>query len=196
VFEVLGFGEDRVVLVPDPETTGGADQGVNIAQWELEGLGVAAHRYAPVYEDGHDGALSQIVVTLEMARRPAHTLKIVVVPLTLLVLLTFSVFWMDRESLGDRMDISFIGLLTVVAYQIIVSDSMPNIAYFTLMTGFLYSTYLVLGVGVIANLVVSKLDQSGRPELGDRLDRTCRWAVPLGFFGANALSAAYFLTFY
>jgi len=64
------------------------------------------------------------------------------------------------------------------------------------MTGFLYSTYLVLGVGVIANLVVSKLDQSGRPELGNRLDRTCRWAVPLGFFGANALSAAYFLTFY
>jgi len=196
VFEVLGFGEDRVVLVPDPETTGGADQGVNIAQWELEGLGVASHRYAPVYEDGHDGALSQIVVTLEMARRPAHTLKIVVVPLTLLVLLTFSVFWMDRESLGDRMDISFIGLLTVVAYQIIVSDSMPNIAYFTLLTGFLYSTYLVLGVGVIANLIVSKLDQSDRRELGDRLDRTCRWAVPLGFLGANALSAAYFLTVY
>jgi hypothetical protein len=196
VFEVLGFGEDRVVLVPDPGTTGGADQGVNIAQWELEGLGVAARRYDPVYEDGHDGALSTIVVTLEMARRPAHTLKIVVAPLTLLVLLTFSVFWMDRESLGDRMDISFIGLLTVVAYQIIVSDSMPRIAYFTLMTGFLYSTYLVLGIGVIVNLAVSKLDQSGRRELGDRVDRTCRWAVPAGFFGANALSAAYFMTFY
>ena len=27
---------------------------------------------------------------------------------TLLVLLTFTIFWMDRESLGDRMDISFI----------------------------------------------------------------------------------------
>ena len=196
VFEVLGYGQDRVVLVPDAATSGGSEQGVNIAQWELLGLRVAAREYDPVYEDGHDGALSQIVVTLEMARRPAHMLQVVVLPLTFLVVLTFSVFWMDRESLGDRMDISFIGILSVVAYQIIVSDAMPAIAYFTLMTGFLYSTYLVLAVGVIVNLVVSKLDQSGRRDLGDRVDHTCRWAVPAGFFGANALSAAYFLAFH
>jgi hypothetical protein len=194
VFEVLGFGQNRVVLVPDPVTSGHSDQGVNIAQWELQDLQVAARDYHPVYEDGHEGALSQIVVTLEMARRSAHMLKIVVFPLTLLVVLTFSVFWMDRESLGDRMDISFIGILTVVAYQIIVNDAMPGIAYFTLMTGFLYSTYLVLGVGVIVNLVVARLDRSGRRELGDRVDRSCRWAVPAGFVGVNALSGAYFLT--
>jgi hypothetical protein len=196
VFEVLGVGQNRVVLVPDPSTSGGAEEGVKIAQWDLLDLRVAAREYDPAYDDGHDGALSQIVVTLEMARRPAHMLKVVVVPLMLLVILTFSVYWMDRESLGDRMDISFIGILTVVAYQIIVSDSMPHIAYFTLMSAFLYSTYLVLAVGVIVNLVVAKLDQSGRRELGNRVDRTCRWAVPTGFFGANALSAAYFMTFH
>ena len=54
------------------------------------------------------GALSQLVVTLDMARRPGHMLRVVVLPLALLVLLTFTIFWMDRESLGDRMDISFI----------------------------------------------------------------------------------------
>jgi hypothetical protein len=40
------------------------------------------------------------------------------------------------------MDISFMGILSLVAYQIVVSEHMPAIAYFTLMTGFLYSTYL------------------------------------------------------
>jgi hypothetical protein len=49
---------------------------------------------------------------------------------------------------------------------------------------------------VIVNLVVSKLDPSGRRELGNRVDRNCRWAVPAGFVAANALSAAYFLTFH
>lgn len=195
-FEVLGFGRDRVVLVPDPTTSGVHDRGVQIAQWRLLDLRLAASESWPVYGDGHKAALSQLVVTLEMARRPAHMLQVVVLPLTLLVLLTFSVFWMDRESLGERMDISFVGILSVVAYQIIVSDAMPGIAYFTLMTGFLYSTYLVLAVGVIVNLVVSKLDQSGRHRLGNRVDRTCRWAVPTGFFAANALNAAYFLTFH
>jgi hypothetical protein len=196
VFEVLGLGRSRVVLVPDPATSGVVGKGVSIAQWALRDLRLAPHEADPVYGDAHQGPLSQIVVTLDMARRPAHMLQVVVLPLTLLVILTFSVFWMDRESLGDRMDISFIGILSVVAYQIIVSDAMPGIAYFTLMTGFLYSTYLVLAVGVLVNLIVSKLDQSGRHELGDRVDRTCRWAVPVGYFGANGLSAAYFLTFH
>lgn len=196
VFEVLGYGTDRVVLVPDPGTSGGLEHGVNIAQWELRGLRVEGREYDPVYEDGHVGGLSQIVVTLDLARRPAHMLKVVVFPLAFLVLLTFCVFWMDRESLGDRMDISFIGILSVVAYHIIVSDAMPGIAYFTLMTGFLYSTYLVLAAGVVVNLVVSRLDRSGQRERGDRLDRICRWAVPAGFVAVNVVSAAYFLTFH
>ncbi len=196
VFEVLGFARDRVLLVPDPTTTGRVAGGVNIAQWDVQDLRIAGREYQPVYDDASHAPFSQIVVTLAMARRPAHMLQVVVLPLMLLVILTFSVFWMDRESLGDRMDISFVGILTVVAYQIIVSDAMPSIAYFTLMTGFLYSTYVVLAVGVIVNLTVSRFDQSGRSELGDRVDRTCRWAVPAAFFGANALSAAYFLTFH
>jgi len=196
VFEVLGYGANRVVLVPDLETTGGLEQGVKIAQWDLLGVRLEAREYDPVYEDLHAGALSQIAVILDMARRPAHMLKIVVLPLVFLVMLTFCVFWMDRESLGDRMDISFIGILSVVAYQIIVSDAMPGIAYFTLMNGFLYSTYLVLAAGVVVNLAVSRMDRSGRSAQGDRIDRISRWAVPAGFVGVNALSAAYFLTFH
>jgi hypothetical protein len=184
------------VLSADPETSGQAGTGVNIAQWDLTDLRIAAREIEPIYLDGRNRPRAQIVVTLDMARQSAHMIQVVVAPLTLLVMLTFCVFWMDRESLGDRMDISFIGVLTVVAYQIIISEAMPGIAYFTLMSGFLYSTYLVLGAGIIVNLVVSKLDQAGRRELGNRLDRTCRWAVPAGFFGANALSALYFLSFH
>jgi hypothetical protein len=195
-FEVLGFDTDRVVLVPDSTGSGVREGGVNIAQWDLRDFRIARAEHLPAGRADGSTTVSQIVVTLEAARRSAHMLQVVVVPLALLVVLTFAVFWMDHESLGDRMDISFIGILTVVAYQIIVSDAMPAIGYFTLMTGFLYSTYLVLAVGVIVNVVVSKLGQAGHRELGHRLDRTCRWAVPAGFFGVNALSAAYFAAFH
>jgi hypothetical protein len=54
----------------------------------------------------------------------------------ILIALSWAVFWMDRESLGDRMDISFIGILTVVAFQIVVSDQLPRISYFTIVSSF------------------------------------------------------------
>lgn len=192
VFEVLGLGPDEVVLVADPGTTGSMHDGVDIAQWVLHEVRVSAREHLPGHAHATARPLSQLVVTLDMARQPGHILRLVVVPLALLVLLTFSVFWMDRESLGDRMDISFIGILSLVAYQIVVSEHMPAIAYFTLMTGFLYSTYLLLTAGVVVNLVVSKLDQSGRRDAGNRVDVACRWGFPLLFVGLNALNALYF----
>jgi hypothetical protein len=193
IFELLGFGPERVVLVADPATTGVMERAPSIAQWALRDVETSTREGRAVYDDGRAAALSQLVVTLDMAREPGHLLRVVVVPLVVLVFLTFTVFWMDRESLGDRMDISFIGILSVVAYQIVVSDHMPAIAYFTMMHGFLYSTYLLLTAGVVVNLVVAKLDRTGRRAAGDRLDATCRWAFPLLFVALNAANAAFFL---
>ena len=92
------------------------------------------------------------------------------------------------------MDISFVVILTVVAYQIIVSEHMPRIAYFTLMSSFLYTTYLMLAASVVVNLRVAAHDQSDREVKGDRLDRRCRWLFPLLFFGLNIGFGFVFLT--
>lgn len=195
VFEVLGFDKSEVILVPDAATTGSEELGVNVAQWRLTGIDVTTREYDPAYGDGHAGELSAAVVSIGVARKPGFMLRVIVVPLMLLVMLSWSVFWMDRESLGTRMDISFIGILTVVAFQIVVSDSLPRIAYFTLMSSFLYLNYLLLFGSVVVNLTVGGLDRAGKTALGDRLDRACRWIFPLSYFGSNGLAALYFLGF-
>lgn len=192
VFEVLGFTKDEVVLEADLETTGSEEEGVSITEWRLDGIRADSREYDPVYGDGHREALSAFVVTLEMARLPGFMLRVVVIPLALLVALSWSVFWMDRESLGDRMDISFIGILTVVAYQIMVSGFLPRISYPTLMSAFLYISFFTLCAAVVVNLRVGHLDRSGRREQGDRVDRRSRWAFPLGYAMAVLLAAGYY----
>lgn len=196
IFEVLGFDKNEVALVADPATTGSEGHGVNVAQWRLIDIDVGGREYDPAYGDGHVGAISAAVVSIEVARRPGFVLRVIVVPLMLLVMLSWSVFWMDRESLGDRMDISFIGILTVVAFQIVVSDSLPRISYFTLMSAFLYLNYLMLVAAVLVNLTVGTMDRAGSPAKGDRVDRASRWVFPLAYFGLNALATVYFIGFH
>jgi hypothetical protein len=120
----------------------------------------------------------------------------VVFPMALLVMLSWSVFWMDRESLGERMDISFIGILTVVAYQIMVSSTIPRIPYFTLMSAFIYISFVTMCASVVINLVVGRMDRTGRRELGDRIDRRCRLAFPAAYATLLALATAYFFVRY
>ena len=187
VFAVLGFSESEVQLQSDSSQY--QESGVDLPQWEFINLET---RVLPSETRGETLG-SMFVVSIEMARKPGNMLRIVVFPLILLVILSWSVFWMEHSSVGDRMDISFLGILTVVAYQIIVSNHMPKIAYFTLMSLFLYSTYLTIAGSVVVNLLVARLDKSGRVEAGDRVDLYCRWLFPLAFFGFNA--AALFLFF-
>jgi hypothetical protein len=103
----------------------------------------------------------------------------------LIVILSWSVFWMDRSSVGDRMSVSFVGILTAVAYQITLVGIVPNVSYFTLMNGFLNLSFLLMSATVVINLYVGIADRHGH-ERGDRIDRRCRWLFPLIYFGMIA----------
>ncbi len=127
-----------------------------------------------------------------MIRRPGFMLRLTVFPLATLVVLSWSVFWMDHASLGERMDISFLGILTVVAYQITLSDILPRISYPTLTYAFMTISFVTMCATVVANLVVGYLDRQGFSAVGDRLDRRCRVAFPAAYFGINSLVAWYF----
>ena len=195
VFALAGFGSERVRHVPDPDRSGRSDR-MTLIQWEVGELTWEALAFDAPVAAPHEGGVSAVVFRLPLERRPGYILYTVVFPLMLLVALTWSVFWMDRESLGTRMDLSFIGILTVVAFQIVVGDKLPRIPYLTLLNAFLYLSYAVLAASVVVNLRVGSLDARGELDKGNRLDRRCRWAFPVGYFAGTALLCAYYVIRY
>jgi len=192
-FEVLGFDADQVLLRADPKNSGNKLKDISVADWRFIGLETTTTEDRSFDVPAGQAALSALHVNIQVKREPGFILRVIVMPLIILVMLSWSVFWMERESLGDRMDISFIGILTVVAFQILVSEQLPRIAYFTFMSTFLYINYLLLFSTVIMNLVVGRLDRSQRKELGNRLDVRCRWIFPASYFGLIGLSALFFI---
>ena len=91
---------------------------------------------------------------------------------------------MDESSLGDRIGVSFIGILTAVTYQVILSEILPRISYVTMINdGFLAVSFLIMSMTVIVNLRVGYLDRHGMSDAGDRLDYRCRWMFPIIYFG-------------
>jgi hypothetical protein len=83
---------------------------------------------------------------------------------------------------------SFVGILTAVAYQSMVSDIMPQISYITLMNAILNLSFLVMCVTVLINLLVGELDKQGETDRGERVDLRCRWMFPLVYAGLILLA--------
>ena len=182
VFEVLGADNTEVVLQAESETADPSDDPVRTPQWTLEGVSTSTRDRRASYA-GRRGIASAFVVTMDVQRESFFMVRLVVLPLVLIVMLSWSVFWMDRSSLGDRISVSFIGILTAVAYQMVVGDILPQISYMTLIHGFLNLSFVIMCLTVVVNLVVGALDQQGRSDAGDRVDRRSRWIFPLTYFG-------------
>ena len=129
-----------------------------------------------------------LTIALETKRQSFFMLRLVILPLALIVILSWSVFWMDRSSLGDRMSVSFVGILTAVAYQIMVSDIMPQISYITLVNAILSFSFIVMSATVFINLLVGSLDKKGEFERGEKVDLRCRILFPLIYAGLIAFA--------
>jgi hypothetical protein len=182
IFEVLGFDRDEVLLQVEPDAANTLSSEVQIPQWSITGVSVSVQDRSAPYA-GHQGVSSAFVMSIDVQRESFYMRRLVIIPLIVIVLLSFSVFWMDKSTLGDRLSVSFIGILTGVAYQIVMSDQLPSISYVTLMHGFLNLSFLTMCATVVINLVVGALDQKGEIARADRLDRHCRWIFPIAYFG-------------
>lgn len=195
VFEVLGFDADEVVLQAADEMGSKSDESIEMPQWILRDIAASTRERKAPYA-GREGVASRLVLSMHVERESMFMLRLVVLPLVLIVMLSWSVFWMDRSSLGDRISVSFIGLLTAVAYQTVVSETLPNISYLTLMTAFLNLSFMIMCATVIINLRVGALDQRGEAAAGDRLDRRSRWAFPLTYLGLIGIATGVTFAFF
>jgi len=187
VFHVLAFDSQEIVLRLEPDYNDGDlrfDESFQMPQWRLTGIKSSiGTRNTPLI--GKGATTSTFTVSIDLQRSSFFILRLVILPLIIIVMLSWSVFWMDKSSLGDRISVSFIGTLTAVTYQVILSEILPRISYFTLINdGFLAFSFLIMCMTVIVNLRVGYLDRQGMSEAGDRLDHRCKWMFPLVYFGA------------
>ena len=114
----------------------------------------------------------------------------------LLVALTWCVFYMDRESISNRVNITFIGILSVVAYYFVILDNVPEANYLTLIDAFIISTFFILAAGVVLGVIIETLEHSGKSALKSKVDRVCRWTFPLGYVVITAILAVVFFYAY
>lgn len=160
---------------------------IAIPEWNLSRIAFESVELPSRYA-GTTNTSSTFVLTMDVQRQSIFMLRLIVFPLVLIVILSWSVFWMDRSSLGDRVNVSFIGILTAVAYQFMVSEILPQISYVTWMTGFLNISFWIMCATVVVNLVVGAADKNGNFVRGDLIDRRCRWIFPTVYFGLLSLT--------
>ena len=186
--ESFSWSDNEMLLHEQTDRIGFGDD-FEIPEWHTEALRTEIRT---IQEIRQNEPFSEMVMEIEITRRSGFYIWKMIVPLVMLVVLAWSVFWMHGESVPDRLSVSIVGVLTVVAYQFVITDSLPRVPYITFMDSFFVISYISMILAALENVAAGIVASEGNEEFELSLDRTSRWAFPLGF----ALSMAVVIVIY
>lgn len=183
--EIESFAWDEAYLIfhEEQDRIGFSDE-FEIPEWHT--VDVSTH-IEEVQEIRDPVAFSEFVMDITVKRQSGYFIGKLIVPLVLLVILSWAVFWMVGEGLTNRLYISLTGVLTVVAYQFATTGNLPRIATVTMMDAILLVSFASLVLAAIENVVAGNLRIAGHDDLATKLDYTSRWVFPLAYVVAWAI---------
>ena len=172
--ESFAWNADQVVFVADESTSGFADDFV-MPEWTIVD---ASANSTLVDVTRAEESFSRFTLAIVIDRKSGFYVWKVLLPLLIIVALSWSVFWMRDEKFAVRVRTSATGILTIVAYQFMAAKDLPRVAYLTLIDKIMVASFILLAITVIESLVVSRITDQG---LARKIDRKARWVFPLSY---------------
>ena len=174
----LDWTSVKVQLQVDETFTGLADQ-LNISDWKIKSA-TAEVKDVTIY--ALEQLRSSFVLTISAERFLGFYVWKIMVPMALIVFMSWSVFWIDSKQFSTQIGLSATSVLTMVAFIFSTTNMLPQLGYITVLDLYIVASTVFVFAALLVTLATGYLAWIGRFELCKRLDRISRMAFPLAFF--------------
>jgi len=181
------FEKDVVIFVPDKRKIG-VSQDASYDDLQFDGVTVRAVENLLNLQAGNEH-YSELEATLHVKRNFDHYIWQVMLPLLLILSISWSVFFIPSDAVGDRISISLTCLLAGIAFQFAVTANLPSISYTTVLDRVFTLSYLCIAFGVAVSVIENAWHRKDKA-CKHRLNKAARWMMPLLFL----LGMAYLLS--
>jgi hypothetical protein len=185
VLESLRYGKPMVELVANPAKLSIAkDKFVSLSEWSLGKITATNGKnfYPPEQQD-----YSRVTVKIQADRVPGFYVSKVMIPLLLITMASWSVFWIKPQEFSTQISVAFTNLLTIVALLLVINDKLPRVGYLTLMDGFTAICFLSILIVILELLITHRLVSMENHCKAERIHFFAQWIMPLGFVGSNLI---------
>jgi hypothetical protein len=140
---------------------------------------------------GRPGSFARFDVELTLERNWSYHAWKLGVPLTLIVLMAYGVYFIPGSALPQQIGLGTTAMLTLIAYMLALGSSLPRISYLTRADRFFIGSAVLVFLGLVKAVATAALAQ--RPEARalervNRWGRWGRWVFPLAMLANFALA--------
>lgn len=174
---VSSLGPEEISLVAKSENLGLADD-LSVTNWEIESLGSRASEY---YVAPLERFVSRLDIDFQAKRLTGFYTWQLLVPLVLVVMMTWAVFWVPLEFVAPRVGLVATSMLTLIAYRFSMASILPPIAYLTRLDKFMVASSVLVFAALAAAVAVTHLEHEGNMRVATGLNSASRLLAPLLF---------------
>lgn len=87
---------------------------------------------------GRDG----ILINIELERKHGYYIFKVILPIVLILIVCWSVVWIDPREIEAKLTITIVCLLSLIAYNFVIDEELPKLEYLTVMDWIVLSSYV------------------------------------------------------
>ena len=130
-------------------------------------------------------------VDLTIKRQSSYYLFKIILPIIFILVISWSVFWVRGSQLEAKVNVTIVCLLSLIAYNFIIDEDLPKLAYLTFLDSFILLSYFYTGIATILCVYsfVKKLSSGKDISI---IDLRARWIGPLSYFGILFVTLVYF----
>jgi Neurotransmitter-gated ion-channel ligand binding domain/Neurotransmitter-gated ion-channel transmembrane region len=160
----------------------------SLAQWRMQGMAASVEQIPGLADE----SVSEIRFTLSISRRFNFYIWKVFLPLLLMVILSWTVFWIDTSELSSQVTISVTTILTLIAFAFAIQANLPKVPYLTFIDVFFLVCYLFVFFTAIEITVVHRAGRAGHAARAQRLSCISRVALPIAFVAVDVLIVGWY----
>lgn len=178
-FVVLDYEPTELVLELD-ESFRGVSPVTNISDWKINGVEA---KLVDFNTEAFNETRKRLDITILAERIRAFYVWKVILPISLIVFMSWSVFWIDPALYGPQIGLSATSMLTIIAFIFAATNMLPPLGYFTLLDFFIGGATILVFLALLVALTTTYLSSVDHSKSAKRLDRLCRVIFPVAYFG-------------
>jgi hypothetical protein len=178
------YSPAEVKFVPDQKwidaglkQAGGISPSITLPDWTINKWDIKTLNYSLVPGIEYSGYIFEFTAS----RNVQHYILKVILPLILIVMMSWIVFWIDPRETSSQISVAITSMLTLIAYRFAIDSQLPRLAYTTRLDAFILTSTLLVFFCLIEVLVTTILHNNQRTAPAKKIDRYCRVIFPVIF---------------
>lgn len=176
-FYPLDWSLSKLAFTNDASFTGMTPL-LNISDWRVNGVSAEVVEVDfPILNQTRAG----YELTISTQRYIGYYIWKILFPIAMIVVMSWTVFWIDPAEFGTQMGLSATSVLTMVAFIFATTNMLPKLGHFTMLDRYIAWATLFVFVALLQSLATGYLVANGRKAIAGRLDLISRFVFPAAF---------------